>query len=158
MNVGNKCRNCDGKGFIPTSTMMSDYVKDTCRDCKGSGFLYAGNPSVPTFLAVIWCGLKVRQTGEILDISIAKNTVSHYTNRNRGTPAGCLTLNETQYIYVEGSEPGFWVGFINYPRFPSNPDDIKFHALTLAEELRLACHQLKVTVVFPDETVMLGKD
>jgi hypothetical protein len=48
------------------------------------------------------------------------------------------------------------VGLINYPRFLSSPESIREISLHIAEELRGLMQQGKVTVVFPDETVMVG--
>jgi hypothetical protein len=70
----------------------------------------------------------------------------------------CVTLTPTEYVYTKGGEPGCIVGLINYPRFPSTRKQIRDHALVLGERLRVALGQFKVTVVMPDETVMLGED
>jgi len=71
----------------------------------------------------------------------------------------CVTLTETEFIYTKtktvGGEPGFAVGLINYPRFPAEALSIRAKALYIAEELRKLYRQWKVSVVFPDETVML---
>jgi len=64
-------------------------------------------------------------------------------------------VTRTRYIYVDGSEPGIIVGLINYPRFPSTPEQIREKALAIGEMLRTAMGQNRVTVQFPDETVML---
>ncbi len=49
------------------------------------------------------------------------------------------------------------VGLINYPGSPEEPMEVKSMALGLAEKLRVTCGQNRVSVVFPDETVMLGE-
>ena len=68
----------------------------------------------------------------------------------------CVSVTPTEFIYSNGSEPGFIVGLINYPRFPDHVPSIRGKALHIAEELRVLMQQLKVTVVFPDETVMVS--
>jgi len=70
----------------------------------------------------------------------------------------CVTVTQTQYIYTSGREAGCAVGLINYPRFPSTPEQIRAHALELAGRLRDRLGQFKVSVVMPDETVMIGED
>ena len=44
----------------------------------------------------------------------------------------CVTVTETEFIYTGGREVGFVVGLVNYPRFPSIPDDIFKRAEDLA--------------------------
>lgn len=84
---------------------------------------------------------------------------SKYVNR-----AGlCVALTPTEYVYSNShgdgyaGEPGVEIGFINYPRIPSEPQKIREQALELARMLKMALEQHRVTVMFPDETVMLGE-
>jgi hypothetical protein len=70
----------------------------------------------------------------------------------------CVTVTDTLFVYVHGSEPGLIVGLINYPRFPDTPEGIEGKALALAESLMRVCRQIRVSVVFPDKTVMLEND
>jgi hypothetical protein len=107
---------------------------------------------VPTFTAQIYVGLKHRPTGVVYGLDVARNVIQQYVDE---FPL-CVTLTPTEYIYVKGSEPGFVVGLINYPRFPSTPERITAHAMELGKRLRKACRQFKVSIVFPEKTVMLG--
>jgi hypothetical protein len=68
----------------------------------------------------------------------------------------CVTVSDTQYIYTNGNEDGVVVGLINYPRFPQKPAVIRRRALALAAILKKRMKQRRVTVEFPDETVLLG--
>lgn len=43
----------------------------------------------------------------------------------------CVTVTETNYIYSGGSEKGYIIGLINYPRFPKE----EFSLFRLAEDL-----------------------
>jgi hypothetical protein len=70
----------------------------------------------------------------------------------------CVTVTATRFIYKNGSEPGIAVGLINYPRFPEEIASIRHKALALAERLMTEYRQMKVSVVFPNETVMLEKE
>jgi hypothetical protein len=67
----------------------------------------------------------------------------------------CVTFTPTTFIYTKGNEPGFSVGLINYPRFPSTRLDIRQHALAIGYLMLREFKQFKVSIVFPDETVML---
>lgn len=69
----------------------------------------------------------------------------------------CVTVTPTRFLYTRGCESGVIVGLINYPRFPSDPDKIRKRAIELATILKKELHQNRVTIEFPDETVMLGR-
>lgn len=110
---------------------------------------------VQTFTATIWCGLEVRDTKRLYDIQDAINIVHQYCNEHKL----CVTVTPTTFVYVGQTEPGFSVGLINYPRFPSTPEKIGSHALELARKLLIELFQYKVSVVFPDgNTVMLSNE
>jgi len=68
------------------------------------------------------------------------------------------SVTPTTYIYKNGNEPGVVVGIINYPRFPSEAAALKAKALEVAALLLKLYRQMKVSVVFPDETVMLESE
>jgi hypothetical protein len=69
----------------------------------------------------------------------------------------CVSVTDTTFIYTNGLEVGIAVGFINYPRFPDkDPTIIKNQALELAAILKSVLGQKRISVVFPDETIMLG--
>ena len=116
--------------------------------------------TVPTFTATIYVGLVERMTGLGTPPSVAKSKIKEYVN----AVGLCVTYTETEFIYTKGDgivsrsggEPGFIVGLINYPRFPSSPEQIKAHAIAIAEMLLKTCKQLKITVVMPTETVMIS--
>lgn len=107
---------------------------------------------VPTFTASIYCGLQIRYAGQHHSIKTAKRLVREYCDEFK---IGA-TVTKTTFAYPGGSEPGFIVGLTNYPRYPSDPETVRAHALTLAEDLKDELDQDRVTVVFPDKTVMLG--
>jgi hypothetical protein len=62
----------------------------------------------------------------------------------------CVTVTPTKYVYTAGSEFGFFVRLINYPRFPTPKAEIKQKALDLAECLMYALDQQSYTVEGPD--------
>lgn len=66
-----------------------------------------------------------------------------------------VTVTPTHFYYVNGDEPGLIIGFISYPRFPKSNDKIKLDALELARRLKVKLHQERVSIVLPDETIML---
>ncbi len=70
----------------------------------------------------------------------------------------CVTVTNTNFIYTRGEEPGLIIGLINYPRSPKEFDFLKKQAVIIAKNLMNILKQEKVTIVFPDETVMLTPD
>lgn len=68
----------------------------------------------------------------------------------------CVNIIPLTYEYVNGNEPGHLIEFINYPRFPLSDSAIFNKATSLGELLRTELKQNRVTIVFPDRTIMLS--
>lgn len=107
--------------------------------------------SVPTFTATIYCGLAEGYGGKVHHISEAKTICREYCDK---TGLG-VTVIPLDFIYQMGGEIGIAVGLINYPRFPKKPEDVKYYALALAELLKTALGQIRVSVVCSDETITM---
>lgn len=69
----------------------------------------------------------------------------------------CVTVTETEYVYKYGSESGFVVGLINYPRFPQFPEKIEKDAYDLAMILANDLDQGSFTIVTPTETTFYSR-
>ena len=110
--------------------------------------------AVPTFTATIYVGFKDRDTGAQLHSNVASAVIREYVD----AVGLCVIVTNLEYVYTNGDEGGIAVGLINYPRFPDTPEKIREHAMELARRLKEACRQYKVSVVFPDETVMLSSE
>lgn len=61
----------------------------------------------------------------------------------------CVTVTPTTYVYTGGSEEGFVVGLINYPRFPATMDALTDRAIDLAQELMRQLGQESFSVQTP---------
>ena len=70
----------------------------------------------------------------------------------------CVSIKPVFYVYTNGQEQGCSITLINYPRFPSTIEDIKEKAIALAEIFLQEFNQLRISIVFSDETVMLEND
>lgn len=68
----------------------------------------------------------------------------------------CVTLMPQSFIYTGGREEGFRVGFINYPRFPKEPDAIIARAHDLTSVLRVQLGQQSYSIVTPTETIWVS--
>lgn len=67
----------------------------------------------------------------------------------------CVTIAPQSFIYTGGEEAGFAVGFVNYPRFPSQPKELWARAREIAFLLIDACCQRTALVVASDRTEWL---
>ena len=106
---------------------------------------------VKTFQATIYCGLKHRESGLLSSIDLARNICKNVVDEY----GWCVSFTKTEFLYTGGTEPGVIIGVINYPRFPLEEEELKRRTLDLAESLMNLLKQLKVSVVFPNETIML---
>ncbi len=113
--------------------------------------------TVPTYTATIYLGFLVGAQGGP-QVEYGGNLALQACQNYCSSVGLCVTFTPTIYLYKGGQERGVIIGLINYPRFPKEPSEIRAMALDLAEKLRVLYKQFKVTVVFPDETVMLGED
>lgn len=68
----------------------------------------------------------------------------------------CVTLTPTKYIYTGGEEVGYIVGFINYPRFPKQPEEIYNRARDLLVTLIKETYQKSGTIVATDKTEFIS--
>jgi len=102
----------------------------------------------------IWVGRCVGYTDMIHPMTDVEKICDDFVNEVKD----CVTITPTQFRYVDGSEPGVIVGFINYPRFPRKPEEIEDRALQLAEELMVGLEQNRVTVTTPTQTYMLTNE
>lgn len=69
----------------------------------------------------------------------------------------CVTVEPTRFIYTGGEETGAVVGLINYPRFPSTPDEIWSRAVRLAGRLLDDTFQHSILLMDPAKTVWITR-
>ena len=107
-----------------------------------------------TYWARIYVGLKELSNGMLYSVDKAKQLCQDYVN-DLGL---CVNVTETEFIYTGGGEPGVIIELINYPRFPCRDTVIRNHARVLAKKLLEGLKQLRLSIVFPDYTIMLTKE
>ena len=108
---------------------------------------------VPTWKAQIFCGL--RKGYEVCSPCQSIEKIYSICRRYVHQVGGwCVTVTPTKFIYTGGDEDGVIVGVIQYPRFPTSHELLKERTIELAKMLRVELSQFRVSVVFPDETVM----
>lgn len=69
----------------------------------------------------------------------------------------CVTVEPLDFIYTGGEESGARIGLINYPRFPSTPDDIWQKAHDLALFIRNKTFQDSVLIMDKGKTLWMSK-
>ena len=114
--------------------------------------------TVQTYTATIYVGTRVGRSAEPAKAIHSISEIEDVCQRFCDAVGLCVTVTPTRFIYKAGNEDGAAVGLINYPRFPKSAEEIRELALALADLLRSKMDQFKVSVVFPDETVMIGDD
>jgi hypothetical protein len=67
-----------------------------------------------------------------------------------------VTVTETTFYYPGMIEPGYIIGFVNYPRFPKSDAQIWVLAYAFAEAYMIEFKQELCSLVAPDKTVILG--
>lgn len=99
----------------------------------------------------IWVGRRNRYTDDYFTIEYVKEIINEYIKEVKD----CVTVTPTHFYYVDGDEPGVIVGWINYPRFPRDPEEIKARAFNLGNRLMTMLNQERISITTPDETYML---
>jgi hypothetical protein len=99
----------------------------------------------------IWIGLREEYTDTFFSESDAVEIIKRWCNERKQ----CVSITPTRFVYVDGQEPGLIIGFINYPRFPMNKEDILARAIELGESLRKHFKQFRVSVTTPTTSYLL---
>jgi len=106
-----------------------------------------------TWEAKIFVGLKRGYEGAISDIETCKSYVQGYVNEL----GWGVTITPTTFVYTGGREDGAIVGIIQYPRFRTNIGILEQQTIDLAKCLKKEFKQERLSIVFPDRTIMLGE-
>ena len=69
-----------------------------------------------------------------------------------------VRINKNRYVCSYYSEKGFEISVINYPRFPRPVDVLDNFMMELASYLLVELKQHRISVSFPDRTIMLESD
>ena len=112
------------------------------------------NKVVPTWQAQLFLGLRAGYSDVIFSVDEVYRICQEYVDRI----GWCVTVTPTKFIYKGGHEPGVIIGVIDYPRFPNNHNILRERIIELAKSLLAELGQFRVSIVFPDETIMLEKE
>ena len=106
---------------------------------------------IETWEAKIYCGLRRECSDFSWPICVVYQTCQDFIKVN----PWCVTVTPTRFLYKGGWENGAIIGIIQYPRFPKSIESLKTKTIKLAEELKEVLQQFRVSVVFPDVTVLV---
>ena len=87
-------------------------------------------------------------------IEVAKQVIREHVLEN---PL-CVTIEPSTYIYTGGEESGYDVGLLNYPRFPTPPNELCVRAEMLAGLLLAKTFQRSALIVRPERTTWIYTD
>jgi hypothetical protein len=114
--------------------------------------------SNPTHEVRLYIGSKRGYNGaDFIQEEITKY-VSDFQDEAGDDIACPVRITRTMFVYKQYEEPGWEIAVINYPRAPKPVHVINRFALSLAESLLKGFEQNRISVVFPDEIVMLESD
>lgn len=99
----------------------------------------------------IWLGHRAQYTSSYTNTAEVYKVIRDWCTEKKQA----VTVTPTKFIYVDGEEPVTIVGFINYPRFPREKQEILNRALELGEILRKKFNQYRVSVTTPDISYLL---
>ena len=105
---------------------------------------------VKTFTADIYLGLAAGYTDKCSTIDEVREICDSFVEKGL-----CVTIQQTEFRYTGGSEPGAIIGLINYPRFPKTETQIMFDATDLANLLMEELNQFRCTIVTSEWTYLL---
>ena len=131
--------------------MVAEGVRDKEQEAINQKLREMRHAKVDSYPVQIWIGLKEGYDGPVQKIDKVDLICQDYVDK----VGLCVTVTETMYFYTEGYEPGACIGLINYPRFPSEPWEIRKHAFDLAYALLVTLRQHRCTIVTPDRTYLL---
>lgn len=107
--------------------------------------------SVYTYYANIYVGLREGYDGTVHAYDDVREICQNYVDE-----AGLgVTVTKTDFVYTGGREPGVIIGLINYPRFPSSPEWVRWHAFTLGKLLLAELKQQRLTIMTPVRSYLL---
>jgi hypothetical protein len=69
----------------------------------------------------------------------------------------CVTVTPTNYIFTHGEQSGAIIELINYPKYPSTPEEDWDQAIDLANFLLDNLHQGSYTVMSPEKVITFDR-
>lgn len=110
---------------------------------------------IKNFEARIYIGSKVRYNGPSFSIVDLKFQISNFQKTRLLCESNTVRITATNFVFNEYEESGWEIAIINYPRNEKPEKIIRNFTFDLAVHLFKHFEQNRMSIVFPDETVML---
>lgn len=114
--------------------------------------------SVPFFEARIYIGSRRKYNGAAFSYADLRAFVGEFQSTRDTVTANPVRITPTAYVWQDYHEAGWEIAVINYPRHPKATTVIRHFAFDLATALLNMFEQNRISIVFPDEIVMLEAD
>jgi len=110
-----------------------------------------------TYESKIFIGGREGYNGNFFSKEQVINLISKYQSENPECEVGAVSIFDTTYLFQNYCEHGYMIYSINYPRFTRTDKEIDKFSVGLARFLKDELKQNRVSIVFPDKTIMLGE-
>lgn len=110
------------------------------------------------FEARIYIGNRIKYDGPKFSFAQLRESIGHFqesTGRDLSNP---VRITPTTFVWEEYDEEGWEIAIINYPRASKPHDVLRDFTYNLAIHLLEKFEQNRMSIVFPDEIVMLEAD
>lgn len=114
--------------------------------------------SVPFFEARIYIGSRRKYNGDAFSYADLRAFVGEFQSARDASKANPVRITPTAYVWQDYHEAGWEVAVINYPRHPKAETVLRHFAYELGIGLLNMFEQNRISIVFPDEIVMLEAD
>jgi len=108
--------------------------------------------------ARIYIGSRRKYNGDAFSYADVRAYVGEFQIAREVGFANPVRITPTAYVWQDYHEPGWEIAVINYPRHPKADFVIRQFAYDLAVGLLNMFEQNRISIVFPDEIVMLEAD
>lgn len=112
----------------------------------------------PKFEARIYIGSRENYNGPPIPAAALKEAVKQFQTAEGLEKASPVRMTATTFMWQDYEEEGWELGVINYPRRPLGGVRLYDFAMKLAGYLLDRLKQNRISIEFPDETVMLEAD
>lgn len=112
----------------------------------------------PTYQVDIWIGGRYGYTEQEIPRWRLTDLITEFQRTHNPLDFCAVTVTETLYVVRGYNEPGWRISAINYPRFPKSKEFINIFMIALGDFLLTRLDQNRLTVVYPEQTVMLVSD
>lgn len=103
----------------------------------------------------IYIGNRIGYRGREFSLEELKQSVGEYQKKEESNP---VRITPTTFVWGEYQENGWEISIINYPRCTKLNHKLKEFGYGLADYLFNKFPQNRMSIVFPDEIVMLEAD